>query len=108
MGMKDRDERMKELIDQYGCASACYRIRSDKGRYVLMESDGGSADNGGPWWARGDDPNQLLDKSSRQEYREDWPAELLFDLDSEDSWLVRECLTLCAGDWSSRRLKVEG
>lgn len=83
-----RKERLDELLEEYGCADACEIREAKLGRFVVMEADEGAADNGGPWWDTGDNWRFLLDTVAGQEYPNDWPAETLFDLDTEDEWPV--------------------
>jgi len=94
--MHKREKRLNELLEEYGCATECHITLSDPPeRYALMESDEGAADNGGPWWNLGDDAALLLHHSYSQEYPSDWPAELLFDLDTgkQVMWELKIVLT---------------
>lgn len=76
---------LDRLLKIHGCARHC-ETPDDPPRYALMESDEGSADNGGPWWEFGEDWQQVAEAAANQEHPEDWPPALLVDLDSGEQW----------------------
>lgn len=85
-----RSLRLKQLTQELGRATLC-DLPVDLGRWTLVEEDEGSADNGGPWWTVSDDWHELLESSAAQEYPEDWPARMIFDLDSKAGFPVALC-----------------
>ena len=84
--------RFKALVAEFGCADDCDTLSEfevdDRPQYVLMEADVRGS-SGGPWWAAGPTVAYLLQQSAGQEYPEDWTAETVFDLDSDQCWEVK-------------------
>jgi hypothetical protein len=87
-----RRARLELLIAEFGIADDCEALKMFDGtgrdpRYALMETDDRGI-NGGPWWEIGPDIADLLEVSAGQESAGDWPAETVFDLDSDVCWEV--------------------
>lgn len=88
-----RSSRFDDLVLEHGAAAWC-EVATDvlvRGveplQYALMEDDH-RGEAGGPWWSFGDSAEELLTRSANQEHPDDWPATLVVDLDTGQTWHV--------------------
>jgi hypothetical protein len=81
-----RRRRLDALVEEHGKIEHCDLAVDDRlPRWVLLEAYVGPGTKKKPWWTLGSDWRELVRESADQLHASDWPATLLFDLDSDFS-----------------------